>query len=278
MQFTLYAEELRPVLRKAWVTVAVFAGVGASAQIPLLFVGFGPVLWSNFLGAGALALALWLGRQTWRRTQAGPRLDVALDGKVLSTHWAGEDSEAVAVGPDSKVSERMGWFVVQSGGGAVVIPLALPGLKELKDAVGKARFGDRARELRRPESLPPANDRVTPDPQSVGGRLDTVARIFAFASLGTLALTVAGGLLIGFDAGMPLFGLFLASAGAFLFIEKGLVPLKTKRITQSTRYTGPTETRGTMAQLIGGLNLVGSVLLALLGVLLFIIGVGAQLS
>lgn len=278
MQYTLYAEELKPVLRKAWIPVAVFAGVGAIAQIPVLFVGFGPVVWSNLLGAGALALALWLGRQTWRRTQAGPRLDVVLDGKVLRTHWAGEDSEAVALGPDTKVSERMGWLVVQSGGGAVVVPLALPGLKELKDALGRARFGDRARELRRPESLPAANDRVTPDPQSLDGRLEKVARVFAFASLGILALTVAGGLLVGFDLGLPLFGLFVASSGGFLFVEKGLVPLKTKRITQSTHYTGPTETRGLLAQLMGGLNLVGSVLLVLLGVLLFIIGVGAQLS
>ena len=237
------------------------------------------------LGAGALVFAFFFGRQTWRRSRAGPGLRVVLQGQILSTQWAGEDRVAVSVGPDTKLSERMGWLLLQSGASAVGVPLASPWLKEFKEAVRHARFGDRPERLRSQDPLAPANDRVTPGPGQAAGpdavldrRLDKVARFFAVASLVTLGLTVAGGLLIGFDLGLPLFGLFLASAGGFLFVEKGLVPLKTKRITQGTRYTGPTETQGTMAQLIGGLNLVGSVLLALLGVLIFIIGVGAQLS
>ncbi|MFT5583224.1 MAG: hypothetical protein ACI9VR_000802 [Cognaticolwellia sp.] len=277
MEFTCQAEHLKPLLRRALLGSGAAVAVGALMQAPLLFVGMGPVLWSNLIGLFAMGVGGLVLGQALRRSHAGPRLDVVLEGGRLTTQWPNEDKQVVSLGPDTQVSTRGGWLMVKSGQIALGIPVASPSVKEFREALDRARFGDRPRVLRRKDphydSLPPANDAVTPD-----GRLDNAARAFAFGSLVTLGLTVAGGLLVGFDVGLPLFGLFLASAGGFLFIEKGLVPLKTKRLTQVHRYSGTTETTGVMAQVSGALNLIGSALLALLGVLLFVIGFGAQLS
>lgn len=235
MELHFGPEALQPALRKTWAVVVVFAVAGTLAQLPVLFVGFGPVLWANFLGGLALALALWLGRQTWRRVRAGPRLHVVLQGQSLSTHWSGEAKEAIVLGPDARVSVRMGWLTVQSGGGGVAIPwdgsltragVSSVGRKEFKDALNTARFGDRLKRFRGESPLTPANDPVTPDPGK--GALHKVARGFATASLATLA--------------------------------------------ESATHTGGT------AKFAAAMNLIGSAMLALLGVLLLVIGVGNLLS
>ncbi len=258
-------------MKQAWRFVVGLAALGLLLQLPVLVIGFGPVVWANLLGCIALGISLWMGRQTWRRQQAGPRLDVELQGNILSTHWAGEDKMAMSIGPGTKVQARRGHLSLQEAGTVMLLPLGLPGLPELKKELTRLRFGTGPRALRtRHQEQVAANDVVTPPELP-----ERLSKAFAWGSLISLALLVAGGLLIGFDAGLPLFGLLLSNAGAFVFFEKGWIPWKTGFIAVASPYSGRSEHKGNTAKFMAVMNMVGSVVLTGLGLLLVVIGVGA---
>lgn len=274
MERTYTAEQLAPVMARAWRFAAGTLALGLLLQLPVLFVGLGPVLWTNIVGGVALLAGLWLARQTWRRQQAGPRLDLRLQGTVLSTHWAGEDKQALSVGPGTKLSERQGFLVLQEHGAAVVIPLSVDDFGDLKAELTRIRFGDGPRALRqRHEERVAANDAVTPPELP-----ERISRAFAWSTLVSLVLLVAGGLLFGFDVGLTLFGGLLTNAAGFVFVEKGLIPWKTGFIAVASPYSGRSEHKGNMAKFMAAMNMVGSVVLAVLGLLLVVTGVGALLG
>lgn len=274
MKFTASAEHLAPVMRQAWRFAAGLAILGTLLQLPVLAVGFGPVIWANLLGCIALGIGVWLGRQTWRRQQAGPRLDVELKGTILSTQWAGEDKQALSIGPGTKLQARRGHLSLQEAGTVLLLPLTLPGIAELETELTRLRFGSGSRALRqRHEERGAANDVVTPPELP-----ERLSRAFAWSSLVSLVLLVAGGLIFGFDVGLTLFGGLLFNAAGFLFFEKGLIPWKTGFIAVASPYSGRSEHKGGLARFMAGLNMTGSVVLAILGLLLVVTGLGALLS
>lgn len=263
------------VRRDAW-TAAVLGTVGLALQTVWPLTRADVTVWCSALGLAALALAAIGGRTAWRRSRQTPAFWVELTDAFLTAQWAGEEPVHIPTSSITQVKPRRSWILVMGrpGRSGILLPKSLPQITALRAALARVQRG----EAPGPATLQPPPAAPPPPAEKPGeARVRAVARWSLWAGLAALIATVAGGLTVGVDLGLPLAGGVAVCVATWIGADRAALVLVRGEITQRSRYGPPVTFTGTKARWIAALNLSGAVVLGVLGLLVLIPGLFALL-
>lgn len=276
MRVELPAEHAAHLVRRdAW-TAAVLGAVGVGLQGVWPLTRVDAAVWCSALGLAALALAAAGGHRAWRRSRQPPGFWVELTDQGLSAQWVGEDVVHIPQGDITQVKPRRSWILVMGrpGRSGILLPKRLPQITALRAAIARAQRG----EAPGPATLHAPPPEPPPPAKAPGeARIERVATWSLWAGLAALLATVAGGLTVGVDLGLPLAGGVAVCVATWIGADRAALVLVRGEITQRSRYGPPVTFTGTKARWIAALNLSGAVVLGVLGLLVLIPGLFALL-